>query len=306
MVKSNSSLERLVEAMHSMLLQPKKETVPPAPLMDIDDSLESPSGFLAETPTTRTRGLDSREIQSVAAYRAPLVVLNTISTGANTAASAMPSILPDHDVRPRVRAVSAGVAPAPSPSFQPRISRKELPPTIASINIKRQTQGARALADLKSSLVPKPRPSFLDPIIPTFAQLSEGLEYVFTPLPRSTGRQLEIARQTRISELELWIQSLDRLINTLAIPPTGSAIESHKSRVSEQRSDLISLLSQMNGAIESLAPNVRNMVYEVLSVKQVDPILHRAVPLTKSVRTQKEVEEFMEERSAWLGGHTAR
>ncbi|OQU97520.1 hypothetical protein CLAIMM_03445 [Cladophialophora immunda] len=299
MVQSNCSLAQLVEAMHSMLLRPKQAT-PGAFLMGMDYELEGSSGGAAESASVRAGGFAPREIVPVAAHHVPIGMFNKRVPGLNMANFAMLSVPSGQAPAPIIKAfsaMSAVEAVAPSPSIKPP---QELPPKIVSINIRRQSQGARALADLKQSLTPKLRPSFLDPTVPSVGQLSEGLEYIFSPLPRSTGRQLEIAREARVGELRLWTQSLDHLINSLAIPHATSGDGSHKLTVSQHRNDLISILSKINEAIETSSANMRDLVYEGFSAAHIDHTLDKVLSLTNLVRAHMQVEEFMEERSDWL------
>ncbi|OAG42871.1 hypothetical protein AYO21_02822 [Fonsecaea monophora] len=308
MVKSNSSLALLVEAMHSMMLEPTRTTPHSAP-MDIENSFRGPRGLAAEPPPPPVgpKSVPSPVIRSVAAHRVPLGMCDMRSNFAGLAASSIAPGIPQHTPSLYLRAMPAvdAAATVPPPVIRHRMPpkpRKELPPEIVAINIKRQTQGAKALADLKQSLTPKPQPSFLKPVVPSVPQLLEGLEYVFSPLPRSTSPQLEAARRMRIRELELWIQSLDHLISSSAIscaPSTNKA----SVTVSDQCTDLVGLLSEMNKAIESSSENMRDMVYEGFLAARVDHVLDKVLTWTKSIRAQKEVEEFMEERSGWQGTH---
>ncbi|OAL33501.1 hypothetical protein AYO20_07187 [Fonsecaea nubica] len=308
MVKSNSSLALFVEEMHSMMLEPTR-TTPHSARMDVENSFGGPSGLAAEPPppTVGPKSVSSPVIRSVAAHRVPFGLSGTISTFAGMATSSIPPVVPRHTPSLYFRAmpaVDAGTT-APPPVIRHRIPpkpRRELPPEIVAINIKRQTQGAKALADLKQSLAPKPQPSFLKPVVPTVPQLSEGLEYIFSPLPRSTSRQLEAVRRMRIRELELWIQSLDHLISSSAMSYTPSTNKAPVT-VSDQCTDLVGLLAEMNKAIESSSENMRDMVYEGFSAARVDHVLDKVLAWTKSIRVQKEVEEFLEERSDWRGTH---
>ncbi|EXJ63441.1 uncharacterized protein A1O5_11490 [Cladophialophora psammophila CBS 110553] len=301
MVQSNSSLGLLVKGIHSVLLEPK-QTAFPSLSTDIKPEIEGPGGCTAETSSTGTNDLASMEKKSIAAHRISIVMLNAISTNA-MADIAMPFVPASCAARAYMRPPAALEATEQPSDIKLGKTRKELPPEIVSINIKRQIQGAKALADLKQSLAPKPRPSFLEPAVPTVAQLAEGLDFLFNPSPQSNGQQFEITRQTRVKEVSLWIQSFGHLVDSVAAACAESVGGSSKTAVFEQRSDLISLLSNINEAIESSSANMRDMFYEACSAMHIDQVLDKLLSLTNSVRGMKEVEEFMEERTNWMDEH---
>lgn len=305
-VASNSALESLVKDIHSMLAVSNNTSRPP----NIAQSPQRPKNHSKRVcelgaphdrvsrpaPMLAAMNLNMIGVDSVAAhfvdvpmteraFEEPGNLINTFPSPKN------PTIQPDESVV------------APYSQLKVNTIPNNLPPTIVSLNAKRQMSGAKMLAVHEKKLAPIPRPSFMTPKVLTVRELEQGLKYVFSPLLSRTLRQLQLERETRATEIGTWTQALDHLLEKQVQELSISAAEGAMLLGAEQQSDLIGLLSNLNEAIEKTDANSRALFYESSHAAQIDRVLNKLLVLTHSVRASKEVEEFMDERAYWKQEH---
>lgn len=290
-------MEALIRGMHDILVASKDPANPPSEMEPRDSKMDVHASF-AEAESSKVADGSSFSLTSFA-HRAPMTTINMAQFSPQLYSSTTTRDISQHFIQPKRRTVPLPPATVEANSSTPNSERaqKELPPEIVTINLDRRLVGAKALESYKRSIAPKPRPTFMEPRVPTIAQLREGVRYIFSPLPKSTPRQLEGVRETRAKEVRLWVNSLDHLLDSL------TAHESRKSRLSEQQGELIDMLAQMNGAVEESNATMRDNFYSASSAARFDAVLDKLLTITRSVRGQKEVEEFIEEREDWKEDH---
>jgi len=263
-MQSNASLLQLVQDIHSVVLESKN-----SPLFT--PSTQSPSEALP------------RPLASNPGY-ANVSFVDTVSREGPQAM--------------KIRSIDAYYGTA---RMNPKASKNNLPSAIVSLNVRRQSIGAKKFTEYKQKDAPISRPSFLTADVPTVPQLHHGLVYIFRSFPRSTPRQMDMAWETRKSEMSRWTRTLDHLLYSPG--PTSSLNQELEGL---QQSDLIDLLVHLNEEIEKADVQMRGLFYQASATAQIDQVLDNLLRVSKSVRAMKEAEEFADERENWrqsMGGN---
>jgi hypothetical protein len=309
---ANSSLEGLVKNIHSMLIEAseKEAETTPTPLaprdiafnmldLEVEGFGSGDSGFanfaassFAPAPfminmVAATPSLGMPE----AANRTPRGKLRMAGPTPKLAALAHP------DVRPHF-------APADELPIRPRKpTPKPLPAKIIAINAKRKGIGLRHEALDQRRAITRPRPAFLEPRISTITQLVEGLEYIFSPLPQTTPRQLDVAREGRHHDVQVWVRCVSQTLDLIVMDAQGSSDGERRSKVNQQQSELVNLLTKLNASVESSSSKaLRDLFYEAATAAKFEGVLDKFLTLTQSVRVQQQIDEFIEEKEVWKTG----
>jgi len=188
------------------------------------------------------------------------------------------------------------IVPHPTPKLP-----KNLPGPIIELNNRRQSTGLKEFEEYKAkNALPKqlPRPSFLTLEVPALPQLHDGLTYIFRSFISRTGSQARLALDERKSEIVRWTHGLDHSLNSWTSLPSSS---DSKEGFQPKLNDAVELLVHLNGLIGKSDVKMKKLFYEASTLGQIDNVLDKLQTVSKSVRVQKEVEEFEDERKEWLG-----
>ena len=191
-----------------------------------------------------------------------------------------------HDIKPYI----AAVAPTPAVSLPVRALAKEvphphLPPSIMSLNMRRQENAMEVVAKREeiSRKLPPERPACFKSQEPTIDELAHGLDYIFS----NNGK----SHLGLLKDIHAWVQLLRTLVD--------SRILSLTSPEALQHTDLLELFIHLNDKLETTGDNMRQSFYQASTAVHVDDILQRIVTLTRSIRVEQVVDEFIDIRQEW-------
>lgn len=195
------------------------------------------------------------------------------------------------------------IAPYIVPNATPKQLMKQLPAPIIELNNRRQITGLKEFEEFKAKNVPPKqvhRPSFLALDVRTLPQLHDGLTYIFRPFSLKTGSQARNALDERKKEIVRWTHGFDHLLNSWLSQTIPS------SSYLEEQNNVVDLLVHLNELIEKTDGKMRKLFYDASTQAQIDGVLDKLQTVSKSVRVQKEVEEFEDEKAEWVGEYEER
>ena len=142
--------------------------------------------------------------------------------------------------------------------------------------------------------------SFLTLDVLALAQLHDGLIYIFRPFISRTGSQARLALDERKSEIVRWTHGLDHFLNSWTSQSTSSSSGSEDGFRAKLH-DVVELLVHLNELIEKSDGKMKKLFYQASIQAEIDNVLDKLHTVSKSVRVQKEVDEFRDEKEEWLG-----
>jgi hypothetical protein len=73
-----------------------------------------------------------------------------------------------------------------------------------------------------------------------------------------------------------------------------------------EQNEAVDLLVHLNELIEKADGKMRKLFYDASTQARIDSVLDKLQTVSKSVRVQKEVEEFEDEKAEWAGEYEGR
>lgn len=188
----------------------------------------------------------------------------------------------------------------PVETREPHIS-SNLPLRIMELNNKRRRTGIPASRDTNREFSKDALPSFMHAEAPTTQELEQGLAHIFQPLMSQSARQDVLQREARANAMARWVHGFDNLLQTQRLSALSSASREMQAMRPELQTASVGLLCSLNERLEGANDRLRTVLYTSSSVAGIDGALDKLLTLTKSVRVEKEVEEFRDERerSGW-------
>lgn len=187
------------------------------------------------------------------------------------------------DARPyydTYKSIATTTLPIRQPS---RAKLPDLPPSIMSLNIQRQ--------QVVSVSKPRPPPAIIEEAVPArptsfpvananVEELIQGLNFILSP---SASGNPNLA-----ADILTWVCLFDNLIrsSSLVAPLDGATF--------------LDLIILMNEQLETAADDRRRIFYDTTSKAGIDGTLQRLFKASRSVRLEKEVEDFEDAREEWL------
>jgi hypothetical protein len=185
---------------------------------------------------------------------------------------------------------------APMPRFEEQT--KTYPEELIQLNLKRQATGSAEFQRYKRTHMP-PAPRIKDVNLArdpkTLKQLVELLGYIIQATPFEITQSNRVKRKSNIIR---WVQQFDQLLDSQVSKPSLSGPALGNDQVTRPE-DIAEFMVRFNSSIDKSDAKIRSILYEAFDLAGMDDVLDKLQALTRSVRVQKEVEEFEDERLAW-------
>ena len=224
----------------------------------------------------------------------------------------------DHDnsktsIEPRAMKMESSskrhIAPYFDPNPTPKQLTEHLPASIIALNNRRQVTGLKEFEEFKAkNAAPKQlhMPSFLTLDVPSLPQLRDGLTYIFRPFTSMKSNQARNALEERKKEIVRWTHGFDHFLNSWQSQAIPSSSCSEEVGLGPKQNDVVDLFVHLNGLVEKADGKMRKLFYDASTQAQIDNVLDKLQTVSKSVRVQKEVEEFEDEKAEWVGEFEGR
>lgn len=139
-------------------------------------------------------------------------------------------------------------------------------------------------------MIPTPRP--------TVHELEQGLRHIFCSTSRNSSCQDGSTRQHLATTITRWTKGLSGLLQThyQAISTVNTIAQSVSAT---HQTSYVGLLSSLNQMLEDTNNDVRRLFYESSYEAGIDSTFNKLLKISKSVRIEKEVTEFQDERQAF-------
>ena len=201
------------------------------------------------------------------------------------------------------------IAPYILPNPTPKQLTEHLPAPIIALNKRRQDTGRKEFEKFKAKNAPSKllhRPSFFTLDVPALPQLRDGLTYIFRPFTLKTGSKARNALDERKNEIVRWTQGFDHFLSSWLSQTIPSSSCSVVVELKAEQNEAVDLLVHLNELIEKADGKMRKLFYDASTQARIDSVLDKLQTVSKSVRVQKEVEEFKDEKAEWAGEYEGR
>lgn len=236
--------------------------------------------------TVQSVDLDPRNVSSDGTYEAGRRSLGMVPMSLMTTAPMASSSNNELPHLPHVESTS--------PRYEEAYMSNKIPPAIMQLNLKRQQARTKEIVDFKNSSIPTSMPLFMSHVVPSILELEQGLQYIFRSNKPRFVHQHKSKMQVRESEIERWTQGLSNSLQMhQSIPSTKVDAQLLSA---EQQTSYSGLLSSLNEVLENTDTELRSSFYDASNAAGIEKIFDRLLTLTKSVRVEKEVSEFYDER----------
>lgn len=195
------------------------------------------------------------------------------------------------------------IAPYIAPNLTPKQLTEHLPAPIIALNNRRVATGLKEFEEFKAKnarLKQLHKPSFLTLDKPSLPQLHDGLTFIFRPFTVKMGNQARNALDERKNEIVRWTHGFDQFLNSWQSQTIPSSSRSEAVGLEAKQNDAVDLLVHLNELIEQSDWKLRKLFYNASTQAQIDDVLDKLQTVSKSVRVEKAVEEFEDERAEWV------
>ena len=164
-----------------------------------------------------------------------------------------------------------------------QIPAPNLPPSIIALNAQRKANAWESIRRPKTAFVPLPpgRPTCFNVNKASTTDLRQGLKYL---LSSNAMPSPDLAK-----DVNTWIRLVENSVDSWMV---------------SQSTDLVDLLIDLNNGLEEAPGDRRRTFYNTSSAAGIDASLMKLVERTRSVRVEKEVEDFEDTREDWLASTT--